>query len=214
MKDRDGLKEPQVQANLYVGESARSLYERASEHWEGAMSGKEENHMLEHLAASHRDVQLPSFRFRVVKKCKTALERQVREAVRIEMRGNILNKKGMYNRCKLTRMVIDSEWESEVWEDAWEDKPGGEVSEDSLKATGKSKNREEVSRNKAKRARAETVDSNWGVDSSDVDRSRADFLQEEPSRRAGINQSKLQVYTGLEWMMRELLMEVAHTAVK
>ena len=115
---------------------------------------------------------------------------------------------------KLTRMVIDSEWESEVWEDAWEDKPGDEVREDNLKATGKSKSREDGSSHKAKRARAETVDSNWGVDSSDVDRSRADFLQEEPSRRAGINQSKLQVYTGLEWMMRELLMEVAHTAVK
>ena len=37
---------------------------------------------------------------------------ELREAGRIEMRGNILNKKGMYNRCKLTRMVIDSEWES------------------------------------------------------------------------------------------------------
>ena len=38
------------------------------------------------------------FYFKVVKKCKSSLERQVREAVRIQMRGNILNKKGIYNR--------------------------------------------------------------------------------------------------------------------
>ena len=25
------------------------------------------------------------------------------------MRGDVLNKKGMYNRCKLTRMVVDQE---------------------------------------------------------------------------------------------------------
>ena len=79
--------------------------------------------MLEHLAASHSDQRVPSFRFRVVKKCKTALERQVREAVRIEMRGNVLNKKGMFNRCKLTRMVIDTEWDKKVWEEAWVETP-------------------------------------------------------------------------------------------
>ena len=44
----------------------------------------------------------------MVKRCKTALERQVREAVRIELKGNVLNKKGIFNRCKLTRMVIDT----------------------------------------------------------------------------------------------------------
>ena len=73
------------------------------------MGGKEENHMLEHLAVTHREEQVPGFRLRVVKRCKTALERQVREAVRIEMRGNVLNKKGMFKRCKLTRMVVDTE---------------------------------------------------------------------------------------------------------
>ena len=93
--------------------------------------------MLEHQAVAHREEQLPSFRFRVVKKCKTALERQVREAVRVEMRGNILNKKGMFNRCKLTRMVIDPEWEKEKWEESWEPGQGIEVDEETLKASGK-----------------------------------------------------------------------------
>ena len=43
-RDDKDLKETKEQANLYVGESARSLCERAGEHWEGAISGKEENH--------------------------------------------------------------------------------------------------------------------------------------------------------------------------
>ena len=35
------------------------------------------------------------------------------------MRGNVLNKKGMYNKCKLTRLVVDSEWEERMWKEAW-----------------------------------------------------------------------------------------------
>ena len=50
-----------------------------------------------------------------MRRCKSSLDRQVREALRIEMRGKVLNKKGVYNRCKLKRMVIDTEWEDKVW---------------------------------------------------------------------------------------------------
>ena len=69
--------------------------------------------------ASHGGKGAPEFSFRVVKSCKSSLERQVREAVRIHMRGNVLNKKGLYNRCKLTRLVVDQEWKEKVWKDAW-----------------------------------------------------------------------------------------------
>ena len=65
--------------------------------------------LLSQLKTFLRDFRNTQFRFRVVKRCKTALERQVREAVRIERRGNVQNKKGMFNRCKLTRMVVDKE---------------------------------------------------------------------------------------------------------
>ena len=39
---------------------------------------------------------------------------------RIDMRGNVLNRKGMYNRCKLTRLVVDPDREKKVWEEAWQ----------------------------------------------------------------------------------------------
>ena len=64
--------------------------------------------MMEHEHAAHRGEDgSPAFRFKVVKGCRTALERQVREAVRIQQRGSVLNKRGEFNRCKLTRMDVD-----------------------------------------------------------------------------------------------------------
>ena len=56
--------------------------------------------MVEHQAIAHGGgggERTPEFNFRVVKQCKSSLERPVREAVRIVMRGNVLNRKGMYN---------------------------------------------------------------------------------------------------------------------
>ena len=38
---------------------------------------------------------------------------------KIQMRGNVLNKRGMYNRCKLTRLLVDCEWEERMWKEAW-----------------------------------------------------------------------------------------------
>ena len=55
----------------------------------------------------------------------------MRKAVRIQMRGVVLNKKGTYNRCKLTRLVVDRDWEDQVWKEAgmpW-GKPGRTRSE-------------------------------------------------------------------------------------
>merc|ERR1711940_228456 len=62
----------------------------------------------------------PNFNFTVVKHCTSSLERQVREAVRIQMRGLVLNRKGNFNRCKLTRLVVDTEWEDKMWKESWE----------------------------------------------------------------------------------------------
>jgi hypothetical protein len=150
--DKEGMQERKDNASLYVGESARSLHERAGEHWRDADMRKEESHMIEHEEGVHRGEDGPEFRFKVIKKCKTSLERQVREAVRIQLRGNVLNKKGTYNRCKLTRMVVDEEWDKKVWEEAWEPRPEKEEIGETLLAQSKSKRKDEEagSRKKAK----------------------------------------------------------------
>jgi hypothetical protein len=173
--------------------------------WEG---GKEESHMLEHMAAAHREETIPEFRFRVVKRCKSALERQVHEAVRIEMRGNILNKKGMFNRCKLTRLVVDTEWDNKVWEESWEPRTEPEMDEDSLRESQKAK-RGSMEGAAKKRIMRESHGVVWGEEMLPEDGSRNDFLREGLTRPEGTTvQTRVKVYTGVEWMVRELIRSV------
>ena len=85
LADREGLAEKRDIPSLYVGETARSVMERAGEHWADGLAGKEESHMADHQAMAHEGEQ-PQFNFSVVKQCTSSLERQVREAVRVQMR--------------------------------------------------------------------------------------------------------------------------------
>ena len=75
--------------NIYVGESARLLHERSGEHWKDAEGGKEESHMVQHVGETHKG-EAPDFNFKVVKSFRTSLDRQVAEAIRIEMRGSCI----------------------------------------------------------------------------------------------------------------------------
>ena len=108
------------EASLYVGETARSLFERSQEHWQAAEQKKEESHMVQHAMETHKGERLPMFKFKVVRSFRSALDRQIGEAIRIEMRGNLLNRKGEFNRCSLTRLGVDQKWENERWEKSWE----------------------------------------------------------------------------------------------
>ena len=50
--------------------------------------------------------------FKLVSSHKTALNRQVKEAVRIRRRGgenNILNSRAEFNRCHIPRLVVEEE---------------------------------------------------------------------------------------------------------
>jgi hypothetical protein len=212
--DKRSLAESKGYPSLYVGESARSLAERAQEHWRDAESGKPETHMLEHQEASHGGEGTPSFNFKVVKSCKTSLERQVREAVRIHMRGEVLNKKGMYNRCKLTRMVVDEEWENRVWKESWATKDTV-VDEECLERPQSSKRRGE-SGVAAKRLKREEAGVVWGEDTTGgVGDRQSEFLFEKVTGVDNtLRQSKLKPVTGVEWFCRQILREVTGTVVE
>ena len=114
-RDKGGLEDKREVPSIYVGETCRSLHERSKEHWRDAITMKEESHMMQHQQQAHKDMKNPEFNFRVVKSFKTSLERQIGEAIRIQSRGNVLNQRGEYNRCNLTRLVLDSKWEEETW---------------------------------------------------------------------------------------------------
>ena len=216
-QDKISLEDKREVATLYVGETARSISERASEHWRDGESMKEESHMNDHQQQRHVGEQ-PKFNFRVVRKCQSSLERQVRESVRILMRGNVLNRKGTYNRCKLTRLVVDGEWESKVWQEAWEQEPVAEADEECLIPKGRGKKRNVNSNNDTKRIRIEAEDEGWGNGSQTAEVARSRFLyeptQQTTQRAAGEGkQATLMPMRGVEWIMHRMVLEVASMAV-
>ena len=69
--------------------------------------------MARHQATVHEGED-PEFIFKVVSHHRTALNRQVREAIRIGRRGGagrILNSKSEFNRCHIPRLVVEEEIE-------------------------------------------------------------------------------------------------------
>ena len=123
--------------SLYVGESSRSLSERVGEHWEAYRGKKENSHIWKHQLLCHGG-EKPDFLFKVVRGYRTALSRQVGEAVRIRRRGGeggILNSKGEFNRCQITRLTLGEEDVSMA--DGQTDSQGGEstalVDEDGMR---------------------------------------------------------------------------------
>ena len=114
------------QPSIYVGETARSLHERAGEHGKAADGGDIESHMVKHWSLHHEGGEQPPFRFDIVKRYQTALARQVGEAVRIEMRGSVLNSKSEFNRCRLTRLIVDESWKEGKKQEQEEEKAANE----------------------------------------------------------------------------------------
>ena len=68
--------------SLHVGESSRSLFERSREHWKQWESKDERSHMLKHVEMEHKGADRPDFIMRAVSYHRSALTRQVGEAVR------------------------------------------------------------------------------------------------------------------------------------
>ena len=100
-----------ISLGVYVGETARSIFERSKEHWSDRLAEKEDSHMIKHWQIDHPELpEPPKFKFKVVASFQDALTRQVSEAVRIDLRGSgVLNSRSEYSRCRLPRLMIDTE---------------------------------------------------------------------------------------------------------
>ena len=71
--------------------------------------------MWKHQQQSHGGSSDAKFVFKIVEAPKSALSRQIGEAIRIRRRGGeggILNAKGEYNRCYITRLTLGEEVEN------------------------------------------------------------------------------------------------------
>ena len=101
---------------MWVGETARSSYERSCEHVRDLKGLEDKSHLLKHYILVHRnEIKLEDMEYgvRVRSRHKTALERQVGEAVAIhrekEKGIQLLNSKSEYNRCKIHRLETRQE---------------------------------------------------------------------------------------------------------
>ena len=78
MKDGEGR-------GVYVGESSRSIYERAKEHQHDRETQAEDSHQIKHWILDHPDMSTPpKFKFKIIQSFMDPLSRQLAEAVRIE----------------------------------------------------------------------------------------------------------------------------------
>ena len=99
----------------YIGESARSTFERGLEHLGDVSCPSKTSHMRDHLTEAHQgEDRIPeeTFCIRVLRSEPSPLQRQVAEAIEIaRAKGVVLNKKEEYNRCLLPSLRIDPGWE-------------------------------------------------------------------------------------------------------
>ena len=94
--------------SIYVGESARTSYERGKEHQDDYQKEKADSHMEKHAQTEHPGEGKPPFAMKIVKTHFSAFSRQIHEAVRIRSRAAVaLNSKGQYNRCQLPRLTVE-----------------------------------------------------------------------------------------------------------
>ena len=107
-KKKKSMKE-KIKKHLYVGKTARSVYERAFEHQYDVEQLKTSSHMLRHLLEMHgvekkKDVE---FGIRVLRYTRSSFERQILESVLIQnsREHHVLNSRSEFNRCAIPRLV-------------------------------------------------------------------------------------------------------------
>ena len=138
-------REKEIKEAIYLGESRRGPGLRSSEHWDDAMASKDTSHVFRHWQESHAGEAMPRFGARVLRFHKTSMSRQISESTllwRWSKRGDlqILNQKGMYNRCHLARLVVEECVQQEKNDDPGEEngRKGDLKLEDDKKSKGPS----------------------------------------------------------------------------
>jgi hypothetical protein len=107
---RDGIVR-EKRMSKYIGETARSTYERGFEHLSDVLNLSLRSHMLRHYVDSHMGEEFDSVKFpmKVIRYKRTSFERQILESVLIHENRchNLLNSKSEYNRCSIPRITLN-----------------------------------------------------------------------------------------------------------
>ena len=95
---------------IYIGETARSAFERGEEHQKDLEHYRPKSHLLKHALIHHPEIEPNELKYgmKILSSHKTAFERQIREAVLIECNAGqfIMNSKVEYTRCSIPRIEV------------------------------------------------------------------------------------------------------------
>ena len=132
----------------YIGETNRSVFERAYEHSKGIESLNSDSFMLKHSVDKHEGEKLNGERFgvKVLQYTRTSFERQILESVKIQenKEHHLLNSKSEYNRCAIPRLTskIGEKMYKEWREDEKMEKEEEMRIEEKIRMLRKERNRE------------------------------------------------------------------------
>ena len=112
-QDQPSGRPPPPREGIYIGESSRSIHERALEHVRDARTFSVKSHIVKHWMSSHPTLPTPpEMEFTVTRRFKDCLSRQMSKALRINNSTDVLlNSKGEYGNNSVSRLVVQ--------EDAW-----------------------------------------------------------------------------------------------
>ena len=144
------------------------------------------------------------------------------EVIRIEMRGGaVLNRRGEFNRCSLTRLGLDDKWEKEKWDKAWEgseDETNIPEGRDIVETKKKKNIFGWEDKLNSKRRKLDNTDGEvWGEAVGPEVVAINKFLTSTLPSITSSGQQKqvrLRVITGLEWMALEIVRSLVHEAVR
>ena len=125
---------------IYIGETSRSLSERAGEHYRDARDFSKKSHIIKHWMNNHQDEdKIPPFIIKITKKYRDCLSRQVGEAIAIHMSGDeLLNSKNEYASNCISRVGVE-ETTFERKQREWEEETDEKKEEERLDAFRKAK---------------------------------------------------------------------------
>ena len=129
-KKREEAAKQSKKSYLYVGETCRSAYERGLEHLNDIKQLKPSSHMLKHLIDKHEHENFDDIEFRmeILSFSRTAYERQIMEAVQIQLHRedhHLLNSRAEFNRSAIPRLGLklgDNEYKERKEEESDEEK--------------------------------------------------------------------------------------------
>ena len=131
----------------YIGEKARSTYERVWEHLNDKEQLKLNSHMLKHVIAEHEGEALENVEFgmRAVQFTRSSFERQILEACKIQenrVKHTLLNSKSEYNRSAIPRIVtqLGEREDKKSRKEKEEEKKREDILEDKIKRMRKERN--------------------------------------------------------------------------